>query len=71
MFITDCTGIIEEAERHVTVVLWERGDVEKTDGSRRNGENRVGGNYVCLRNNCMFIGIESKLFDESLLGRSD
>lgn len=71
MFRTDSTGVIEEVERHVTVALWERGGVAKSDGSSRNGENWTNVKFICLRNNCLFIGIETKQSGESLLWRSD
>lgn len=40
MFRTDCIGAGEGME--VIVVVWVRGDVVKTDGSSRNGENCMG-----------------------------
>lgn len=42
------------------VVVWVRGDVVKTDGSSRNGENCMGMKQVYLRENHLFMGIEGK-----------
>lgn len=50
------------------MVVWVRGDLAKADGHSRNGQNRLDVKYIYLSCNHPFIGIESKRFDESLLG---